>query len=227
MRVVGMKHPKHTDSAIVAGTAGAFERLPLGSRNENPRDIGLVALIAEDFRNHDSSLIEPGFWAVALHRLGNARMDVHSKLLRAPLTLAYRTAFHGINWLWGIDLSYTVKLGRRVRIWHHGGIVLNARAIGDDVHIRHCTTLGVARRTRDADKPTIGNRVDIGTGACILGQVFVGDDCLIGANAVVLDDLPARSTAVGVPARAVPASNVVRIRPRRLLRHRFILRQAT
>jgi serine O-acetyltransferase len=202
--------------------------LPLGATNENPRDIGLFSLIAEDFRTHEHNPLEPGFWAVALHRLGNARMSVRPKLLRAPLTLGYRAAFHGINWAWGIDLSYTVKLGRRVRIWHHGCIVLNARAIGDDVHIRHSTTLGVARRSQTDKKPSIGNGVDIGVGACVLGDIEVGDGCVIGANAVVLDDLPAYSTAVGAPARPVHASSVGHSADARraMARRRFTLRPA-
>lgn len=176
--------------------------LPLGDTNENPRDIDLLSLLAEDFRTHDSDLREPGFWAVALHRLGNARMDVRSNLLRAPLTAAYQTMFLGVNWLWGIDLAYVVKLGRRVRLWHHGGMVLGARAIGDDVHIRHNTTLGLARRNAEG-KPIIGNRVDIGVGACVLGAVTIADDCVIGANTVVLRDLPPSSTVLGIPARPV------------------------
>lgn len=177
--------------------------LPVGRHNENPSDISLLELLAEDFQTHERDLTAPGFWAVALHRLGNARMGVRSKLLRAPLTVAYRTAFTGLNWLWGIDLCYTVKLGRRVRIWHHGGSVIGARSIGDDVHIRHNTTLGLVSRFEPNDKPIIGNRVDIGVGACILGGVTVGDDCVIGANSVVLKDLPAGSTALGIPARPV------------------------
>jgi len=177
--------------------------LPRGERNENPPDIGLLALLAEDFYTHDASLTQPGFWAVAAHRFGNARMDVKSKVLRAPLTLLYDAAFLGINWAWGIDLPYVVKLGRRVRIWHHGGMVFGARAIGDDVHIRHNTTFGIIERSAASSKPIIGSRVDIGAGAAILGAVTVGDDCVIGANSVVLRDLPAGSTVLGVPARPV------------------------
>jgi serine O-acetyltransferase len=183
--------------------AGHDVPLPIGDCNANPEDISLLGLLAEDFQTHERDLTAPGFWAVALHRLGNARMGVRSKLLRAPLTVAYHTAFTGLNWLWGIDLCYTVKLGRRVRIWHHGGSVIGARAIGDDVHIRHNTTLGLVSRFEPNDKPIIGNRVDIGVGACILGGVTVGDDCVIGANSVVLKDLPAGSTALGIPARPV------------------------
>jgi serine acetyltransferase len=93
-----------------------------------------------------------------------------------------------------------------VRIWHHGCIVLSALSIGDDVHIRHNTTFGIARRSEIDKKPRIGDRCDIGVGACILGDITVGDDCVIGANSVVLHDLPAGATAVGAPARPVQSA---------------------
>ncbi len=194
-----------TDAAEMSDAGDALPShdapLPTGDRNRNPPRIGLLALLAEDYRTHDRKVLEPGFLVIALHRLGNARMDVKPKLLRAPLSLAYRFASTVVNWVWGIDLSYTVKLGRRVRIWHHGGMVLGARAIGDDVHIRHNTTLGVLSRANPSGKPIIGNRVDIGVGACILGPVTVGDDCVIGANSVVIRHVPSGSVVMGVPAR--------------------------
>jgi len=172
-----------------------------GDRNQNPRGIGLFALIAEDFRTHDRMLSEPGFWVIALHRLANARMGIRPKLVRAPLTLIYLVTERLVNWLWGIQLPYTVRLGRRVRIWHHGGTVLGARAIGDDVHIRHNTTFGVLHRDNHAGKPIIGNRVDIGVGAVILGPVTVGDDAVVGPNSVVLRHVPPGTVVMGVPAR--------------------------
>lgn len=175
----------------------------LGKRDANPPGMSLFELWAEDFRTHDRCLAEPGFWAVALHRFGNWRMGVQPRLLRAPLSLLYRVLFTGIVWGWGIDLCYTVILGRRVRIWHHGGMVLGGRRIGDDVHIRQCTTIGVAHREDPLKKPTIGNRVDIGAGACILGDVTVGDDSVVGANSVVVRSFPPGSTLFGVPARPV------------------------
>jgi len=175
--------------------------LPKGDFNENPQGIGLLALLAEDYRTYDRSLLEPGFWAVATHRLGNARMGVRFKLLRAPLTVVYRLVFTAIMWVWGINIPYNTKLGRRVRIWHHGGIWLGARSIGDDVHIRHNTTFGLLSRREPSGKPIIGNRVDVGVGACILGAVTVGDDCVIGPNSVVIRDLSPGSVVMGVPAR--------------------------
>ena len=82
-------------------------------------------------------------------------------------------------------------------------MILHARSIGDDVHIRQNTTFGIASIHRHLEIPTIGDRVDIGCGVCILGHVTVGDDAKIGANAVVLSDVPAGATAVGIPARVV------------------------
>jgi serine O-acetyltransferase len=176
--------------------------LPRGDRDENPRGVGLLALLAQDYRTHDRKL-EPGFLAVAVHRFGNARMGVRFKLLRAPLTVLYRLMYSAVILLWGIDLPYNTKLGRRVRIWHHGGIWVGARAIGDDVHIRHNSTFGLLSRADVNAMPIIGNRVDFGVGVCILGAVTVGDDCVIGANSVVIRDLPPGSVVMGVPAREV------------------------
>jgi serine O-acetyltransferase len=140
-------------------------------------------------------------------------MDVSPRLLRAPLTVAYNALYTAVSWLWGIDLSYTVKLGRRVRIWHHGGMVLGARSIGDDVHIRHNTTFGVLNRQQLEGKPIIGNRVEVGAGACILGAVTIGDDSTVGPNSVVLWDVPPGTVVMGVPARRANLSTDGAVRP--------------
>jgi serine O-acetyltransferase len=180
--------------------------LPRGDVNRNPPGISFLDLIREDFRTYDGDLFEPGFWAVALHRFGNWRMGVRPKLLRAPLSVTYKFLARFAEIIGGIHLPYTVQLGRRVRIWHHGAIVLHARSIGDDVHIRHSTTFGIASRSEDRAIPTIEDRVDIGCGVCILGDVTVGHDSVIGANAVVVCDIPPHATAVGIPARVVKRS---------------------
>ena len=182
--------------------------LPQGEKNRNPRGIGLRALLAEDLRTHDGVWTEPGFLAVALHRLGNARMDVKPKVLRAPLSLAYRALSTTVNWVWGIDLPYTVRLGRRVRLWHHGGMVLGARAIGDDVHIRHNTTFGVLNRNALSGKPIIGDRADLGVGVGVFGAVTIGADAVVGPHSVVLHDLPPAAVVMGVPARSAAVRRV-------------------
>jgi serine O-acetyltransferase len=177
-----------------------------GDKNLNPSDIGFLALLLEDLRTYDKNPCDPAFWAVSLHRYGNWRMAIRPKLLRAPFSLTYRILAWLVELVGGIHLPYTVRLGRRVRIWHHGGIVLHARSIGDDVHIRHNTTFGIASRGQVEALPTIEQRVDIGCGACVLGNVTVGHDSQVGANAVVITNIPPYSTAVGVPARVIKRS---------------------
>jgi serine O-acetyltransferase len=174
-----------------------------GDRNQNPSGISFLGLIAEDFRTYDKKLFQPGFWAVAIHRFGNLRMDIRPRLLRMPFSLLYQILHACMSGLFGINLEYSVKLGRRVRLWHHGGMFLGAISIGDDVTIRHNTTMGVLHQDEGWKKPIIEDRVDIGTGACIFGDVTVGHDSVIGANSVVVRSFPPYSTVFGVPARRV------------------------
>lgn len=165
--------------------------------------MGLWSLLKEDLHTHGGDYWEQGFWAVAVHRFGNWRMGFRLKIIRAPLTLMYRIAFKVVEWTCGITLPYTVKLGRRVRIWHHGSMILHARSIGDDVHIRQNTTFGVAHRGENRAIPVIEDRVDLGCGVCVLGNVRIGHDSVVGANAVVLKNIPPHSVAVGIPAKVI------------------------
>jgi serine O-acetyltransferase len=190
---------------IVGGPLVAVDpdALNRGDHNGNPPGLGFVGLLKEDLRTNGGTIFEQGFWAVAVHRFGNWRMGVRFKPFRAPLTIIYRLMYLFVEVTAGISLPYTIALGRRVRIWHHSGIIINARAIGDDVHIRQNTTIGVISIERAREIPTIGHRVDIGCGACILGGVTVGDDCTIGANALVTVDVPPNSMAFGIPATII------------------------
>jgi serine O-acetyltransferase len=190
------------NAALLAAPAGIPEDRA-GSRNLNPSGIRLLALLREDLSTHDGNPFEQGFWAVAVHRFGNWRMGVRPRVLRAPFSLLYRILFKWVQWTCGITLPYTVRLGRRVRLWHHGGMVLHAQRIGDDVHVRQNTTFGIARRDRLHELPVIEDRCDIGCGAVVLGAVTVGHDSTIGANAVVAKDVPPYSVAVGVPAEVI------------------------
>jgi serine O-acetyltransferase len=184
--------------------AGSSEPSDLsGHANLNPEGMSLLALVAEDFRTHGKNALDPGFLALAVHRFGNLRNAVKTRLLRAPLSASYEVMHTTVSWFWGIHLASSVKVGRRVRIWHHGGMWIRARSIGDDVVLRHNVTIGTAHRGDPEGKPIIEDRVDIGSGAAILGAVRVGADSVIGANSVVVRSFPASSTLFGVPARPV------------------------
>ena len=174
----------------------------MGAYDANPSDIGLAALIAEDYRTHGHDWFSEGFWALFWHRIGNWRMGL-PKLLRIPMTLLYRLMFRWVSRSTGIYLPYTVRVGRRVRLEHFGGMILVAQWIGDDVIIRQNTTFGIARLDALQDRPVIGNRVEIGAGVVILGAVRIGDGAVIGANAVVRRDVEPGAVMGGVPARRI------------------------
>ncbi|QDU72981.1 serine O-acetyltransferase [Mucisphaera calidilacus] len=174
-----------------------------GDRNTNPEGMGLFALLAEDLRAHHRRLFCHGFWALAIHRFGNWRMGFRWRVVRAPLTLVYRFLFVVSEWVLGVHLPYTTRVGRRVRIEHFGGLILVARSIGDDTVIRQNTTFGALDDARVGQYPVIGSRVEIGCGVAILGPVRVGDDAVIGANAVVVRDVEAGAVVGGVPARVI------------------------
>ena len=175
----------------------------MGATNQNPTEIGLWHLLREDLHTHEGKLLEQGFWALAVHRFGNWRMSIPNKFLRAPASVLYKFMYRCVEWTCGISLPYTVKVGRRVRIWHHGGMILHAASIGDDVQIRQNTTFGVARTNHNFELPEIGDGADIGVGVCVLGDVRVGKCAVLGANAVVLSDVPDYGVAVGVPAKVI------------------------
>ncbi len=193
-----------TDNVSAASLAA--HREPRTAEPGESAPLGLLAQIAEDFRTHDQNPFEPGFWAVAVHRFGKWTQGVRAPIARPPLELAYKVMSTSADWLWGIYIPPTVKLGRRVRLWHHGCMWLTAKSIGDDVHIRHNTTLGavIGRNEEPSAWPTIGDRVQLGSGACVLGPIAVGDDSVVGANTVVLRTFPASSRVMGIPARLIP-----------------------
>jgi serine O-acetyltransferase len=184
-----------------------------GDRNENPEDIGLLALMAEDFRTHGSDPLAAGFWALAVHRLGNWRMGLRARALRAPLSVLYAVGRQAVVAAWGMDLPYNSRIGRRVRFNHHGCVFVGAWNIGDDVHFHHSVTIGLVRRG-SKKAPIIGNRVEIGPGACIVGEIEVGDDCYIGPNTVLAQSIAAGTTVLGVPARTVSLERLVDPAPR-------------
>lgn len=165
--------------------------------------LSLWAQVREDWVAHGRDWTRPGFRTVAVHRFGVWRMRIGSKALRTPFSLLYRMLFRRCRNGYGIELPYSAQVGRRVVIEHQGGIVIHGNSvIGDDCVIRQNCTLGIRRMSAPDDAPVLGNRVDVGAGAVILGRVHIGDGAAIGANAVVLSDVAPGRVAVGIPAQS-------------------------
>jgi serine O-acetyltransferase len=102
----------------------------------------------------------------------------------------------------GVEIHPGATIGRRLFIDHGMGVVVGETAVvGDDVVLFHGATLGGKTMKRGKRHPTVGNDVVIGAGAKVLGPVWIGDGAQVGANAVVLRDVPAGAVAVGVPAQ--------------------------
>lgn len=158
--------------------------------------------IVEDLRAQREGVLGLGFWALLVYRFGHARFVIGNKLLRLPWTIVYVVLGKLVEIFCGITIGSTARIGRRLSIEHHGGIVIHGAAtLGDDVLIRHGVTVGNAGAADPFGAPHIGNRVEIGAGAKILGRITIGDDARVGANAVVIKDVPAGAVVGGVPAR--------------------------
>lgn len=165
----------------------------------------LWAQIRDDWRSHGRDWTRPGFRALAAYRFGVWRMGIEPRLVRAPFSVLYRMLYRRCRNHYGIELPYTATLGRDVVIEHQSDIVVHGGSvIGDGCVIRQGVTLGNRRPDAPREAPVLGTNVSVGAGAKILGAVTVGDGAVIGANAVVLTDVPARHLAVGIPARVRP-----------------------
>lgn len=160
--------------------------------------------VRQDWKTYEHDIFRQGLWVMLVYRFGRWRYGVRPALLRVPLSVLYKLMKITSQILTGVDLPCEVRVGRSFCIEHFGGIVISGdTVIGDDVVVRHGVTIGL-RHTGVRGAPRVGNRVDIGAGAKVLGPITIGDDVAIGANAVVIRDVPAGSIAVGVPARILP-----------------------
>ncbi|WP_125774968.1 serine O-acetyltransferase EpsC [Antribacter gilvus] len=164
-------------------------------------------VLAEDLeaaRTHDPAarsrlevaLLYPGVHAVWSHRVAHRLWRI------PPLRLLARLISQVSRAATGIEIHPGARIGHRLFIDHGMGIVIGETAqVGDDVMLFHGVTLGGRSMRRGKRHPTLGDRVLVGAGAKILGPVWIGDDAQVGANAVVVKDVPNKAVAVGVPAR--------------------------
>jgi serine O-acetyltransferase len=167
-----------------------------------------VSLIKEDFLNvkrNDPALHStfelffnyPGLWALFFYRLAH---PLYKRGLRfLPRFISAVGLF-----LTTIDIHPAAVLGRRVFIDHGVGVVIGETAvIGNDVIIYQQVTLGGVSTSKGKRHPTLGDNVVIGAGSKVLGNIHIGENSKVGANSVVVKDVPADSTAIGIPARVL------------------------
>jgi len=141
----------------------------------------------------------PGFHATMSHRLAHF-------LWGARLRWLARFTSHLSRWLTGIEIHPGATIGRRFFIDHGMGVVIGETAeIGDDCTLYHGVTLGGTSWNKGKRHPTLGKGVVVGAGAKILGPILIGEGARIGSNAVVVKEVPAGATAIGIPARIIEA----------------------
>ena len=139
----------------------------------------------------------PGIHAIMFHRVA------HSLYSRKHFFTA-RHISQISRFLTGIEIHPGAQIGRRFFIDHGMGIVIGETAeIGDDVMLFHQVTLGGTGKDKGKRHPTVENNVIISAGVKVLGPIVIGENSKIGANAVVLHDIPKNATAVGIPAKVV------------------------
>jgi serine O-acetyltransferase len=152
----------------------------------------------------------PGVHALLMHRVAHF-------LWQKRLFWLARFSSHLARWLTGIEIHPGASIGHRVFIDHGMGVVIGETAIiGDDCTLYHGVTLGGTSWNKGKRHPTLENGVVIGAGAKILGPITLGAGAKVGSNAVVVKDVPANATAIGIPARILeetPADKKAEVNP--------------
>ena len=139
----------------------------------------------------------PGVHALILHRLAHFLWSIKLKLIA-------RIFSHLARILTGIEIHPGAQIGRRFFIDHGMGVVIGETSIiGDDCTLYHGVTLGGTSWKKGKRHPTLKNNVVIGAGAKVLGPITLGNNSKVGSNAVVVNDIPNDSTAVGIPAKII------------------------
>lgn len=145
-------------------------------------------------------------WAVAIYRVRHRMLSRRPRLLGGPLAVLPFVGQLVFKALTGIEIQPQAHIGPGLLIAHDGNIVIGPVRMGSNCTISHGITLGqglLGDASPDHDTPVIGDRVWLGPGAVVAGPITVGSDAAVGANSVVLRDIPPRGVVLGVPARVV------------------------
>ena len=168
------------------------------------QDLGLLGQLREDWVTHDRAWARKGLHAVAVYRLGRWQRTLRGPI-RTAVRVAYGVLYFVVRNLYGIELPAEARLGRRLRIAHGVGLVVNGGStVGDDCVLRHGVTLGAAVRL-SGEAPTLEDGVQVGPGAVLLGPITIGAGARVGPKAVVVEDVPAGGRVVAPLAIIRPA----------------------
>lgn len=156
----------------------------------------------ERYGLHRVFMKEQSIWAIWLYRWGQ-RLDLRQDgLIKTMLTALYWPMFRFIETITGVSLPKSATIGAGLRIWHFGGVFVHPNAVlGKNCTLRHGVTIG--NRHEGGPVPVVGDNVEFGAYAQVIGGVRIGNNCRIGIMAVVLSDVPDGATVVGSPARIV------------------------
>lgn len=187
------EHNSHNNSGLI------------GNQSNYSTDLDWLA----DLERYPSRpwLKEQSIWAIAVYRFGR-RIDNRPEGFKKKIaTIFYWRIFRLVETLTGISLPKEAAIGGGLRIHHFGNIFIHPEVrIGSNCTLRQGVTIG--NRIPDGPVPMVGNNVDFGAYAQVLGDVSLGDGVKVGAMSVVLNDVPPASTVVGVPAHIVQGTNV-------------------
>ena len=164
----------------------------------------LCRLVAEDYRRHGSRWHERGVWALAVYRFGNWADSRSNPLVRSLFSKVYAALDTLSQITTGVTMNRDVRIGEGLHLIHTGIIIIHPDVvIGDRVGIAQNVTIGT---NMGPEVPIIGDDAFIGAGACIIGKVRIGKGARVGANSLVINDVPDGCVAVGVPAKVLRSS---------------------
>ncbi|CAA0336725.1 Serine acetyltransferase [Alteromonas alvinellae] len=160
------------------------------------------------FRNFKSDLAQAGgfraflreqsIYPIAWYRFGRFLMSIKNRKIRRLVMTPYYFIFRFVELIFGISLPPEAQIGGGLRIWHFGQIFVNSGTIiGEGCTLRQNVTIG--SKVADGAAPVIGNNVDIGAGAMIIGEINIGDNCRIGAMSLINKNVPCNTIAYGIP----------------------------
>jgi serine O-acetyltransferase len=185
--LTSLAHPAESTQSWVRVLARDLGRYRRYRRND-----GVLAII----------ITEQGLWALLQYRVASRLYQSRlSHLIKRPLLWLCVLWQKAVEITTGISLPYAARIGAGLYIGHFGNIIVGADAvIGEDCNLSQGVTVGVSGRGSHRGTPVIGDRVYLCANAVVSGQIRVGDDVVVGANSLVVRDVPEHVTVVGVPA---------------------------